>query len=219
MLKKKAKVQVAVVDDHALLRKAIVKFVDSFEEYKVLLEAGNGRGLIVELSKQILPDIILLDINMPVMDGYETAAWLKRHHPQIKILVLSMNSDEASIIRMLRIGAKGYITKNAEPEELKLALESVYTKNFYLSEFISGKVISGLNKDVDKADEPIALTEKEKEFLRLVCSELTYRDIATQMNISPRTVEDYRHSLFEKMQVKSRVGLVLYAIRHDLVTI
>jgi two-component system, NarL family, invasion response regulator UvrY len=216
---KKSKVQVAIVDDHALMSKALVKFVSSFEEYAVLFEAANGREIIAQIQKHIVPDIVLLDINMPIMDGFETAAWLRKYYPNIKVLALSMNSDEASIIRMLRLGAKGYITKNADPEELKQALDSVYRKNFYLSDYISGKVISGLNKDVDKLEEPLLLNEKEKEFLQLLCSELTYREIAVQMAISPRTAEDYRHTLFDKMNVKTRIGVVLYAIRHEMVTI
>jgi two-component system, NarL family, invasion response regulator UvrY len=216
---KKGKIQVAIVDDHAMMSKALVKFISSFEDYSVLFEAANGREMGTQLQKHGIPDIVLLDINMPIMDGYETANWLRRHYPQIKVLSLSMNSDESSVIRMLRLGAKGYITKNAEPEELKLALDSVYKKNFYLSDYISGKVISGLNKDVDKVEEPIVLTDKEKEFLQLICTELSYRDIAAQMGISPRTVEDHRHSLFDKMNVKTRVGVVLYAIKHELVVI
>jgi two-component system, NarL family, invasion response regulator UvrY len=216
---KKAKIQVAVVDDHALMSKALVKFIGSFEEYTVVFEAENGRVMTGFMQKHVIPDIVLLDINMPVMDGYETAAWLRAHHPQVKVLSLSMNSDETSIIRMLRLGAKGYITKNAEPEELKLALDSVYQKNFYLSDYISGKVISGLNRDVDRLETPIMLSEKEKEFLQLLCSELTYRDIAHQMSVSARTIEDYRHSIFDKMNVRTRIGVVLYAIKHEMVAI
>jgi DNA-binding NarL/FixJ family response regulator len=130
-----------------------------------------------------------------------------------------MFSDENTIIRMLRLGAKGYIMKNAEPEELKEALDSVLKKDFYLSEYISGKIISGLHKDMDMPEAPIVLSEKEREFLQLVCSEMTYKDIATKMFVSPRTVDDYRNSLFEKLKVKTRVGLVLYAIRNGLVDI
>jgi two-component system, NarL family, invasion response regulator UvrY len=216
---KKAKIQVAIVDDHALMSKALVKFISSFDEYTVVFEAENGRAMTGFMQKHVIPDIVLLDINMPVMDGYETAAWLRKHHPHVKVLSLSMNSDETSIIRMLRLGAKGYITKNAEPDELKLALDSVYQKNFYLSDYISGKVISGLNRDLGRIEEPIVLSEKEREFLQLLCSELTYRDIATQMSVSNRTIEDYRHSIFEKMHVKTRVGVVLYAIKHEMVAI
>ena len=139
---------------------------------------------------------MLLDVNMPESDGYETARWIYKNYPQVKVLALSMFSDEGTIIRMLRLGAKGYIMKNADPEELKLALDSVLKKDFYLSEYISGKIISGLHKDIDMPEEPIVLNEKEKEFMKWVCTELTYKDIAAKMFVSPRTVDDYRNQLF-----------------------
>jgi DNA-binding NarL/FixJ family response regulator len=160
--------------------------------------------------------VILLDVNMPEMDGYETMRWLQQNYPQIRVMALSMFTDELTIIKMLRLGAKGYILKNIDPDELKLALDSVMQKNFYLSEYISGKIISGLHRDLDREPEPAMLTEKEKEFLRLICSDITYRDIAAKMYVSPRTVDEYRNHLFEKLKVKSRVGLVMYAIRNGL---
>ena len=120
---------------------------------------------------------------------------------------------------MLRLGAKGYILKNIDPEELKNALDSVVKKNFYLSEYISGKIISGLHKDVDRQEEAVNLTDKEKDFLRLICSEITYKDIAAKMYVSPRTIDEYRNHLFEKLKVKSRIGLVMYAIRNGLVEV
>jgi two-component system invasion response regulator UvrY len=212
-------IQVAVADDHTLLRNALARLINSFENYKVLFEASNGQDVKEKLNKHIIPDIILLDVNMPDIDGYETAKWIYKNFPQVKILALSMFSDENIIIRMLRLGAKGYIMKNAEPEELKLALDSVLHKDFYLSEMISGKIISGLHKDMDKPSESISLTEKEKEFLKWVCTELTYKDIAGKMFVSPRTVDDYRNSLFEKLGVKTRVGLVIFAIKHSMVEI
>jgi two-component system invasion response regulator UvrY len=213
------KIQVAVADDHTLLRSALARLIGSFENYTILFEAGNGQEVKDKLSKHIIPDVMLLDVNMPDIDGYETAKWIYKNFPQVKILALSMFSDENTIIRMLRLGAKGYIMKNAEPEELNEALDSVVKKDFYLSEFISGKIISGLHRNIDMPEEPVVLTEKEKEFLQLVCSELTYKDIAAKMYVSPRTVDDYRNSLFEKVKVKSRVGLVLFAIRNGLVEI
>jgi two-component system, NarL family, invasion response regulator UvrY len=213
------KIMVAVADDHTLLRSALARLIGSFENYAILFEAGNGQEVKDKLSKHIIPDVMLLDVNMPDIDGYETAKWIYKNFPQVKILALSMFSDENTIIRMLKLGAKGYIMKNAEPEELNEALDSVVKKDFYLSEFISGKIISGLHKNIDMPDEPVSLTDKEKEFLQHVCSELTYKDIAVKMYVSPRTVDDYRNSLFEKLKVKSRVGLVLYAIRHGLVEI
>ena len=213
------KIHVAVADDHTLLRNALARLITSFEGYKVIFEAGDGKEVKEKLTQHIIPDIILLDVNMPDIDGYETAKWIYKNFPQVKILALSMFSDENTIIRMLRLGAKGYIMKNAEPEELKEALDSVLKKDFYLSEYISGKIISGLHKDMDAPEAPIVLSDKEKEFLQLVCSEFTYKDIATKMYVSPRTVDDYRNSLFEKLKVKTRVGLVLYAIRNGLVDI
>ncbi|HZE85426.1 MAG TPA: response regulator transcription factor [Puia sp.] len=210
------KTQVAIVDDHNLLRKALAKLISSFENYSVLFEGDSGREIKNKIGQHIVPDIILLDVNMPDMDGYETVKWLHKNYPQIKVLALSMFSDENTIIRMLRLGAKGYILKNIEPEELKLALDSIMKKDFYLSDYISGKIISGLHKDLGNPDDQIALSEKEKEFLRLVCSELTYKDIAEKMFVSHRTVDNYRNTLFEKLKVRSRVGLVMYAIRQGL---
>ena len=211
-----AKIQVAIADDHTLLRKALGKLILSFENYAVLFEAANGKEIKDKLQNHIIPDVILLDVNMPEMDGYETMRWLQQHYPQIKVMALSMFTDELTIIKMLRLGAKGYILKNIDPDELKLALDSVMQKNFYLSEYISGKVISGLHRDLDREPEPTLLTEKEKEFLRLICSDITYKDIAAKMYVSPRTVDEYRNHLFEKLKVKSRVGLVMYAIRNGL---
>jgi len=211
------KIQVAIADDHTLLRKALAKLVASFENYSVVFEAENGKEIKSKISQNIIPDIVLLDVNMPEMDGYETVRWLYQNYPQIKVLALSMFSDEKTIIRMLRLGAKGYILKNIDPEELKNALDSVMKKNFYLSEYISGKIISGLHKDAGRDEDPVVLSEKE--FLRLICTEITYKDIAAKMFVSPRTVDEYRNSLFEKLKVKSRVGLVMYAMRNGLIEI
>ena len=210
-------IQVAIADDHTLLRKALAKLVASFEEYTVLFEADNGKEIKKKINEHLVPDLVLLDVNMPEMDGFETAAWLNKNYPKIKVLALSMFSDERTIIRMLRQGASGYVMKNIDPDELKKALDSVMKKNFYLSEEISGKIISGLHKDADRIEDPPSLTQREKDFLRLICSEITYKDIAAKMFVSPRTVDEYRNSLFEKLKVKSRVGLVMYAMRNGLV--
>lgn len=212
-------IQVAIADDHTLLRKALGKLIGSFDDYMVLFEADNGREIKNKIAQHIIPDLVLLDVNMPEMDGFETASWLNKNYPKIKVLALSMFSDEKTIIKMLRLGAKGYILKNIDPDELKNALDSVMKKNFYLSDYISGKIISGLHKDADRVDEPGPLTQREKDFLRLICTEITYKDIAAKMYVSPRTVDEYRNNLFEKLKVKSRVGLVMYAIRNGLVDV
>ena len=213
---KNKRIRVVVVDDHTLLRNALAKLIDSFEDFSVFYEARNGEELKEKLKKNMIPDIILLDVNMPGMNGFETAEWLYLHYPQVKVLALSMSSDENTIIRMLKSGARGYIMKTAEPEELLLALNSVMEKNFYLSEYITGKIVGGLNKNLEQPDDQVLMTDKEVEFLKLTCSELSYKEIAENMYVSVRRVEDYRNALFDKLKIRSRVGLVMYAIKNGI---
>ena len=217
MLKTSRNIQVAIADDHSLLRSALAKLINTFEGYIVIIEADNGKDLCEKIMKNVLPDIVLLDISMPEMDGFETTQWLHKKYPHIKILALSMLSDERSIIKIFRLGAKGYLLKNADPRELKEALDAVMNKNVYLSEYVSGKLVSGLHNDVDVDVKEVVLNEKEREFLRWTCSELSYKEVAEKMFLSPRTVDDYRQSLFNKLKVHSRVGLVMYAIKNRII--
>lgn len=219
MSKSLRKIKVIVADDHVLMRNALSRLVNTLEGYEVLAEADNGKDLKNKIQQHLVPDIVLLDVNMPEMDGFQTTDWLHKNYPHIRVLVLSMLSDERTIIKMFRLGAKGYLLKNTDPDELKKALDAIVAKNVYLSEYVSGKLVSGLNKYADLEEKPVLLNEREKEFLQWVCSELSYKDIAEKMNLSPRTVDDYRHTLFTKLKVHSRVGLVLYAIRNALVEI
>src|SRR5689334_14106690 len=220
MSKSNKKTQVAIIDDHILLRTALARLVNGFEGYTVLFEADNGKDLRAQIMQHHIPDIVLLDVNMPEMDGFETTQWLHKNYPHIKVLVLSMLSDEKTIIKMFRLGAKGYLLKNTDHEELKKALDSVMNKNVYLSEYVSDKLVSGLHKDADKEEsKPVMLNDKEKEFLRWTCTELSYKEIAEKMFLSPRTIDDYRQTLFGKLKVHSRVGLVIYTIKNGLVDI
>jgi len=219
MVKKNKKIEVIITDDHILLRNALARLVNSFEGYNVLAEADNGKELKAKIQQHLVPDIVLLDVNMPEMDGFETTQWLRKNYPHIKVLVLSMLSDEKTIIKMFRLGAKGYLLKNTDSDELKKALDSVINKNVYLSEYVSDKLVSGLHKDVDGDIKTITLNERERDFLRWTCTELAYKDIAEKMNLSPRTVDDHRQSLFNKLKVHSRVGLVMYAIKNGIVEI
>lgn len=220
MAKANKKHTVAIADDHSLLRNALAKLINTFEGYTISIEADNGKDLRNKMQRQGIPDIVMLDVNMPEMDGFETTQWLHKNYPQVKILALSMLSDEKSIIKMFRLGAKGYLLKNTDPEELRLALDSLMDKNVYLSEYVSGKLVSGLHQDTaEGAEKEVVLNEREREFLRWTCSELSYKEIAEKMFLSPRTVDDYRQSLFTKLKVHSRVGLVMYAIKHGIVEI
>ena len=210
---------VAVADDHSLLRNALAKLINTFENYSILFEADNGKELRNKILQNVVPDIVLLDVNMPEMDGFETTQWLHKTYPQVKVLALSMFSDEKTIIKMFRVGAKGYLLKNTDADELKKALDSLVDKDVYLSDYVSGKLVSGLHENMDKPEKEIILNEKEREFLRWTCSELSYKDIAAKMFVSPRTIDDYRQSLFNKLKVHSRVGLVMFAIKNGIVQI
>ncbi len=226
---------VVLVDDHVLLRNGLANLIRSFGEYAVLFEARNGMDLIRQLRPCFLPEIVLLDINMPEMDGYDTALWLKHNFPEVKILALSMYDTDNSIIRMLKNGAKGYILKDSSPAELKKALDSIVCKGFYYSEMVTGKLIHTLNAlagangtngsngangshcPEETIQYMLGLNDREIEFLKLACTELTYKEIADQMYLSPRTIDGYRDSLFEKLNVRTRVGLVLYAMKNGIV--
>jgi len=209
---------IVLVDDHVLLRNGLAGLVTNLG-YTVLFEADNGQDFVDKLDKNQLPDIVLMDINMPVKDGYETTKWLKQNYPGIKVLALSMYDSESSIIRMLKSGAKGYILKDSDPIQLKEALFDLADKGFYYSDLVTGKLIHAINKFEDESDELktlVNLNDRERDFLKYTCSELTYKEIADKMFVSPRTIDGYRDILFEKLQVKTRVGLVMYAIRNGL---
>jgi two-component system, NarL family, invasion response regulator UvrY len=213
---------VALVDDHVLLRNGLATLIGSFGQYDVLFETRSGKDFIRQLQSVRLPDLLLLDIDMPELDGYETSRWLKRNYPDVKILALSKYGTDNSVVRMLKNGVKGYILKDIEPGELKRALETIIRKGFYYSEIVTGKLIHMINTP----DEPeyrirqlLTLNERELEFMKLVCSECTYKEIADLMYLSPRTIDGYRDTLFEKLNVRTRVGLVMYAIRNGIVSV
>ena len=211
--------KIALADDHVLMRKGLAALIDSFDEYKVIFQGADGQELVDSISKASMPDIVLLDINMPKKDGYETAYWLKTNYPEIKILALSMYDNESAIIRMLQNGAKGYILKDAEPSELKAAIDAVLHKGYYYSELVTGHLISNVNKTDEKNQKKSTLSDRETELLKYCCSEMGYKEIADKMFVSPRTVENYRDSLFEKLHLKTRVGLVMYAIKNGIVNL
>ncbi|MBD0258883.1 MAG: response regulator transcription factor [Cytophagales bacterium] len=213
-------VLVALVDDHKLFRKGMVELINGFSGFSVRWEANNGRELTRLLQPGYLPDIVLLDINMPEMDGYETAAWLQGHYPQIKVLALSMYDKEEAIIKMLKSGARGYILKDADPADLRGALTDLVRKGFHYSDLVSGTLMSSINRGNEPAPAgAVTLTKREVEFLKLACTELTYKEIADRMDVSLRAVDGYREDLFKKLNVKNRVGLVMYAVKHDIVKV
>jgi DNA-binding NarL/FixJ family response regulator len=211
-------IKVALVDDHVLLRKGLAALITGLG-YTVHLECDNGQVLLDKLAQGATPDVVLMDINMPVMDGYQTTLYLKNHYPQVNVLALSMYDDESAIIRMIKNGAKGYIVKDSDPLILKTAIDTVLTRGFYYSEMVTGRLVHSVQHMDEETDTTtlLKLNEKEIQFLKLASTEMTYKQIAEKMFLSARTIDGYRDALFEKLNVKSRVGLVLYAVKKGIV--
>jgi len=204
---------IAIVDDHILIAQAIKGIIANFENFETICECENGQELIDKINTyNVLPDIVLLDISMPVMDGFQTADWLQKNHPEVLVMVLSMQNDEQSVIKMVKNGAKSYLLKNSHPRELESALLKLVENGFYYPEWASKIIFSSINKTSNEALSK--LTEREKEFLKYTITEKSYKEIAELMFCSPRTVESYRDNLFEKLNLKSRVGLAVYAIKN-----
>ena len=206
-------IPIGIVDDHQLFLKSLGLMLESFKEYKVVLMALNGKDLQEKIMINDLPEIILIDVNMPVMDGIATATWLNQKYPSIKLVALSMNDTDKAIIGMIKAGCCAYLLKDTHPNELEKALHEILTKGFYNAD------VSNINyrRLLQAEKDDLHITEKEKIFLQHTCSDMTYKQIAAMMGLSERTIDGYRENLFQKFRVQSRVGLVLEAIRKDLV--
>lgn len=216
-------IKLGIVDDHNLFRKGLISLIHKLNtDFNILIEAESGLILKEKLNPNNLPDIILLDINMPDMDGFETVKWLHSTFPSIKILVISMIGKEHTMIQMLRMGVKGYLSKDVELKELGEALEAIYKKGFYYTDFITGKLVHSFQHGIPEIQSILEfheLKDREKEFIPLACSELTYKEIADKMCVSEKSVDSYRNTIFSKLHLKSRVGLVIHAIKRGWVDV
>lgn len=208
-------IHIAIVDDHTLFRNGLAALLSEFPELKISFQANNGQQMQELLKIHQQPDVILMDITMPIMDGREATSWLKTHYPEIKILALSMLNDEKEVIGMLRNGASGYMLKESDPRELLEAIKELYTKGIHFNSMVTGKLLhTVLHQQPNEV-----LTDRELDFLRLCCTELTYKEIASEMCVSVRTIDYYRDALFTKLNLRSRTGLVLYSIKNHLVNL
>lgn len=208
------KYSVVVVDDHALLSQAIGGLVDSFEQFTVLYTCMNGQELLEKLKNpKNIPDLVLMDVNMPILNGIETTAHLYQSHPQIKVLALSIEEDETVILKMLRAGAKGYLMKDVKKGELQRALLEVIEKGFHHTNTVTKVLVESLS---DRGKPQTILKERELEFIKHACTEMTYKEIADVMYLSPKTIEGYRNAIFEKLNLRNRTGLVIYAIKNKI---
>jgi DNA-binding NarL/FixJ family response regulator len=209
-------VLLAVVDDHPLMRAGMISLISEFEGMQIIFEAANGLEMQSQLQKGQLPDIILMDIRMKCMDGFEATAWLREHYPSIKVLALSMVEDGDAVVEMIRNGACGFILKESRPAEIVHAIKTVAERGYFLNELVSGKLIHSLQHP-NSCGNGFHISEKELTFIRLCCTELTYKEIAGEMGLSPHTIENYREAMFRKLDVKSRSGIIMYAVRNKVI--
>lgn len=211
-------VKVFITDDHYLLREALCGLVSNFDEFQVIGQASNGIEMLEKFNLGIVPEVALLDLQMPLLDGIETAKKIKSAFPSVKIIALTMHQEEQKIIKMLRAGASAYLKKDSTPDELKVAILQVMSGHFHYTEMVS----TAMMRNVLSESRPLGLTQgglhdRHVEFLKLASSELTYKEVADKMNVSARTIDGYRDDLFHRLNIKSRVGLVLFAIRNKLI--
>jgi len=206
--------EVIIVDDHLLFARSLASLINSYDDYTVKHTFKNGSELVEKFSSGMkVPAIILLDINMPVMDGIATMKWLKKYQPTAKVLALSMEDDEQTILAMLRNGAKGYLLKDIQPVILKEAFDTVLTQGYYHTQEVTQTLMKSLNQD-DNINKKVQIKDNELRFMILACEEMTYKEIAEEMCLSPKTIDGYRQHLFDILNVKNRVGLVVYAIKN-----
>ena len=210
-------IKVAIVDDHKLVSKALENMISLNPNFQVTMNCFNGQDFIDELQKtKTHPDVVLMDINMPIKNGIETTAEVSRKFPNLKVIALTMEDNEGTIIKMMKAGAKGYLLKDMSPDILFNAINIVHEKGIFYTDMVTQSLLKIKTEEKFMKNLNETLKDRELEFIRLACSELTYREIADQMFVSPRTIDGYRDSIFLKLNVKTRVGIVLFAIKHNL---
>jgi DNA-binding NarL/FixJ family response regulator len=211
-------IKVAIADDHALFRTGVKTSLSSRKDIQMIAEAENGMQL-MNLLKHIKPDVILLDIHMPIMDGYTTLPEIKKLYPEMKVIMLSMNNDPSIITKMMEIGANSYLTKESDSETIYQAIKTCYEQEFFFNDRTNKALLNGLRmkKPQESPMQEVQLTDKEITILKLMCEEKSTKEIADIVDLSPRTVEAIRDKLKTKTGVKSMAGLVMYAVKAGIV--
>ena len=212
------KYSVVVVDDHTLLSQAIEGMVNTFDKFKVLYTCKNGKEVQEKFkaSPRNIPDIVLVDVNMPIMNGIETTQWLVENYPHVHVMALSVEDADNTILKMLKAGAVGYLLKDTKKEILEKALIEMMDNGFYHTKNVTSLLLESVSGKNGRTN--VNFKDNELKFMRLACSELTYKEIAEKMFLSPKTIDGYRDSLFTKLDVRNRVGLVMYAIKNKIYT-
>src|SRR5215204_361061 len=212
-------IKVAIADDHALFRAGVRTTLMGRKDVELIAEADNGMQLL-NLLKHIEPDVILLDIQMPIMDGIQTLPEIRKLRPEAKVIILSMHNDHSMISKLMEIGANSYLTKNSDSETIYQAIKTCFEQEFFFNELTNKALLTGLRtKRTDGIHHQEAdLSEKEMRVLKLMCEEKTTKEIADIVEISPRTVEAIRDKLKTKTGAKSMAGLVMYAVKNGIIT-
>lgn len=211
-------IRIVIADDHEIFRDGFKLMMKKQSEIEIVAEAENGRELL-ELTHQHLPDVVVTDIKMPLMDGIEAAKQIKAKHPEIEIVALSMFDEENLVIDMLEAGARGYLLKNTHKEEVVQAVTAVYKKETYFCKQTSIKLAQMIAKSKFTPFKPVkkpGFNDRELEIIRLICQEFSNKEIANKLNMSIRTVEGYREKILEKIDAKNVAGLVVYAIKNNI---
>lgn len=214
-------IKLALVDDHNLFRQGIKLLLEDIDSVELIIEGSNGQELLDAMENQV-PDIVLLDLEMPVLNGIETSKILKKKYEDVGIIILTMYDDEQMIAHLMEIGANGYLLKDTTEEELRKAIRSVNENQFYFNDFVSKALLSGVKakrKAEPKIGNNIDVTRRESEVLQLICEELTTQEMADKLFLSPRTVEGHRQNLIEKFGVKNTAGLIIRAIKLGFISV
>jgi len=215
-------IKVSITDDEVLFRSGMQLLVNNFDGMEVLFQAGNGQELLDKLGEiEVYPDVALLDLKMPVLNGIETAKILTEKYPDIKIVVLSTYFSKPFVFNMLEIGAAGYLVKNSSPEDVELTINNVHENGFYYSPAVMEIIKDNLTnkKRIPKPSFNLKLTRREKEILQLICEQYTNHEIGEKLFISSRTVDGHRNNLLQKMNCRNTAGLVSVAILQELIEI
>jgi len=214
-----SKIKIAIADDYKIFREGLKVGLSADDSLEVMLEADNGEDLLKALETAT-PDIILMDLKMPIMDGMEATKEVRKKFPSIKVLVVSMYEDDKFIIHLMENGANGYLLKNAEPDEIRRSIYSVHENGYYFNDLVNKALLKKLvlkNNLKPSFNQNIDLTEREQEVLKMICEEKTAAEIAKEIFLSPRSVEGIRQRLIEKIGVRNTAGLVMFAVKNGIV--
>jgi len=214
-----AEIKVAIADDHKIFRKGVILSLRHYPNIRFVQEAENGEELINHLQESN-PDVVLMDLRMPVKDGIEATKYISKHFPHIAVLVLTMHEDDKFVTHLMENGANGYLLKSTDPAEIKKAIVEVSAKGYYLNNFVNRILLKrahNKSRSIPSLNSSVEVSDKEKDVLRYICMEFTSQEIGEKMSISARTVESIKERLMERFGVKNTAGLVFFAVKNDLV--